>query len=760
MMEVVKLSPDIRSHYQQLLKELSVCANLGGTLWIVGSSGIRRSCSILVLAAASPFLVPWLLDGGDCVLLPDMEGDWVDIFCYTLLHCPQETSTDEIRGLLEMTSIFEVDLGLRWGEETEVTGSKEGFPAVDYGSPNVSPKLSGEKREGSNIRDELLDERVTNIDIISLEHGPDFTGESKSVSALTDGEEEDHQFCCNFCLAKFVTYTDLELHMACHKIEADFNCDDCQQNFDTLDQLSKHCREIHGNMECSETGEFEFLMEGSDCVYSLGQDTKLEKKFQCSQCFKNFTTKVQLKHHMNIHLGLRPYTCTVCGKGFTQPTHLKIHKRTHDGSKPYMCSVCGKTFAIASNMRKHLAIHDRESVEEPPNSPNIQDATVLTETNFEVPDFVPMTNHPCRHCQTTFNTKRELLTHLAGHAEINPFHCLVQECDARFPSQKKLAIHERKLHGKQHTCSYCGRVCVSSSQLEKHVLTHTGEKPHNCDQCGKAFTQKSHVTHHINTVHGDGGQREKKHVCQECGKGFVSKAVLLKHSMLHTNERPFQCTFCPKTFVQKSHLKVHISKHTGDRPFLCLECGKSFTTKQHLKEHNKLHTGSKPWYECSQCDAKYRGQADLTIHMRLHTGETPFSCDQCDKSFRSERSLENHARIHTGSKPFQCGTCNKCFTTPSGLRQHFKHNLRCQSLARPGSFSTKPEVSNTISLAGLSMVAEPQIMVEETSHMNLSSVSLDLKHVGITDLKQIMRLDLKEIEPVNLTDVDKVTSYA
>ena len=47
--------------------------------------------------------------------------------------------------------------------------------------------------------------------------------------------KETHKFCCNFCFENFVTYTDLELHMACHKIEADFNCDDCQQNFDSLE---------------------------------------------------------------------------------------------------------------------------------------------------------------------------------------------------------------------------------------------------------------------------------------------------------------------------------------------------------------------------------------------------------------------------------------------------------------------------------------------------------------------------------------------
>ena len=237
---------------------------------------------------------------------------------------------------------------------------------------------------------------------------------------------------------------------------------------------------------------------------------------------------------------------------------------------------------------------------------------------------------------------------------------------------------------------------MSQSQLQKHVLIHTGDRPFKCNSCEKSFTQKSHVTFHQKTVHSKDGFSHKKFLCLVCGRGFSTKGVLNKHKMLHTNERPYKCDICSKSFVQKSHLNVHFAKHTGQRPFPCLECGKQFTTKQHLKEHSLLHSGSKPWFHCNQCDAKYRGQTDLTTHIRTHTGETPYQCQQdgCGKSFRSLRSLENHIRVHTGSKPFRC-QCGKCFTTASGLRQHFKHNVRCQALAKPGSYTLNKPVVNS-----------------------------------------------------------------
>ncbi|XP_018095951.1 zinc finger protein ZFPM1-like isoform X2 [Xenopus laevis] len=126
---------------------------------------------------------------------------------------------------------------------------------------------------------------------------------------------------------------------------------------------------------------------------------------------------------------------------------------------------------------------------------------------------------PCKDCGIWYRSERNLQAHLM-------YYCASRQSSTSPSMEEK----PKDSYPNERICPFpqCKKSCPSSSSLEIHMRSHSGERPFVCLICLSAFTTKANCERHLK-VHTD----TLNGVCHGCG--FISTTRDILYSHLVTN---------------------------------------------------------------------------------------------------------------------------------------------------------------------------------------------------------------------------------
>ncbi|KAM9376130.1 LOW QUALITY PROTEIN: transcriptional repressor CTCF-like [Pholidichthys leucotaenia] len=268
-------------------------------------------------------------------------------------------------------------------------------------------------------------------------------------------------------------------------------------------------------------------------------------------------------------------------------------------------------------------------------------------------------------------------------------------CNMKPPKPTKI---KKKGVKKTFQCELCSYTCPRRSNLDRHMKSHTDERPHKCHLCRTAFRTVTLLRNHLNTHTGT-----HPHKCTDCDMVFVMSGELVRHRRYkHTHEKPFNCSMCDFSSVEDPILmKGLLPSETGGDPssvwaaaIIQVEDESTGAVENIIvKEEESNASVATPLAErvaltedgvglsegadtmelsAEEDSATVAASGDLTPEMILR--EKPYECYICHARFTQSGTMKMHIlQKHTENvAKFHCPHCDTVIARKSDLGVHLR----------------------------------------------------------------------------------------
>ncbi|KAF7699041.1 zinc finger protein 423 isoform X3 [Silurus meridionalis] len=398
--------------------------------------------------------------------------------------------------------------------------------------------------------------------------------------------------------------------------------------------------------------------------------------FKCTFCSRLFKHKRSRDRHVKLHTGDKKYSCQECEAAFSRSDHLKIHLKTHSSSKPFKCSICKRGFSSTSSLQSHMQAH-RKNKEHMAKKDQVKRDGSTGDAADQDQDL-----YMCDYCEETFNQTDELEKHvltrhpqLSDRAELQCIHC-----PEIFSDEGTLLTHIDRTHAnKKHKCPMCAEQFTSVEDVYCHLDSH--RQPDSSNHSASPDPVLGSVASMSSATPDSSASLERGSTPDSTHKPAQGRRKLVPSSDHDeggwSGKLTYSCPYCSKRdFNSLAVLEIHLKTIHADKPqqsHTCQLCLDTLPTLYNLNEHvRKAHRSS--------------GGSASNFPLLQFSNVSAFHCNYCPDMFADINSLQEHIRVShclpsgvvagsttlEGNHAFFCNQCSMGFLTESSLTEHIQ----------------------------------------------------------------------------------------